>query len=110
MGMHWWENSIFHASWNNLMYNIHPNLAEQLDHPVREGIFSASSATGWWSLILFILIPFVWYKLKHGIKNLKFWLVTLFLLALGLAASLGLIEVKHGYGVEIGNVHIENHP
>lgn len=99
-GMHWWEDSIFHASWNQFIYNITPNLAETPNHPVAQGIFEASSAVGWWSLVIFILIPFVWYKLKHGIHIMKFWIIIFFFVTLGLSASAGLLEVKHGHGVE----------
>ncbi len=106
-GMHWWEDSIFHASWNSFIYNIAPNLAETPDHPTAEGIFEASSQVGWWSLIIFILIPLIWYKLKHGINNTKFWVIAIFLLTLGFFASAGAIEVEHGHGVEIENNHIE---
>lgn len=105
-GMHWWEDSIFHAGWNRFIYNIAPNLAELPDHPVTQGMFQASSQVGWWSLIIFILIPFIWYKLKHGVSSAKFWLITILLLALGLLASAGVVEVEHGHGVEIEN-HIE---
>ncbi len=100
-GMHWWEDSIFHASWNRSVYNIAPNLAEQPGHPVAEGVWEAPSWVGWWSLIIFMLIPFIWYKLRHGVKNKVFWIVSAFLILLGLSASAGLIEVEHGHGIEV---------
>lgn len=96
-GMHWWEDSIFHAGWNQFIYNIAPNLAEQPDHSVAEGVFEASSQVGWWSLIILTLIPFIWYKLKHGVKSAKFWIIVILLLTLGLLASAGIIEVEHGH-------------
>lgn len=105
-GMHWWEDSIFHAGWNRFMYNIAPNLAEQPDHPAAKGVFEASSAIGWWSLVIFTLIPFIWYNFRHGIQKAKFWIITLLLIALGLSASAGLIEVEHGHGIDVEN-HIE---
>lgn len=107
-GMHWWEDSIFHASWNQFIYNINPNLAEAPNHPVTKGVFEASSAIGWWSLIIFTLIPFVWYKFKHGIKTSKFLIIIILLLALGLFASAGMIEVEYGHGIEAGENHLEN--
>lgn len=109
VGMHWWEDSIFHAGWNGLMYNIAPNLAEQPDHPIREGFLIAPVSIGWWMLALFTLISVVWYKLKHGISAAKFWVITLALVALGLSVFAGLIEVEHGHGVEIEQNHAEKH-
>jgi len=107
LGMHWWEDSIFHAAWNQFMYNVHPNFAEQPGHPVREGIFEAGAAAGWWSLIIFILIPMVWYKISHGIKSAGFWIIGALLLVLGVLASSGLIEVERGHGEAEGN-HVES--
>jgi len=106
-GMHWWEDSIFHSSWNELVYSVAPNLAEQPNHPVAEGVFEASSQVGWWSLIIFILIPFIWYSLKRGVGNIKFWIITALLLTLGFLASAGVIETPHGHGVEVDN-HTES--
>lgn len=109
-GMHWWEDSIFHASWNRFIFNIAPNLAEAPGHPVAEGVFEASSAVGWWSLVIFILIPFVWYKVKHGVKSRFFWTVTVLLVILGLSASTGILEVEHGHGVEIEQQEVTERP
>lgn len=111
-GMRWWEDSIFHASWNQFIYSIAPNLAELSDHPVAQGVFSAfgenlpflgggaSFQIGWWSLIIFILIPFIWYKIKYGVNNIKFWIIAILLLVVGFFASAGVLEVEHGHGIE----------
>ena len=104
-GMHWWEDSIFHSSWNKFVYSVSPNLAERPDHPVAQGIFEASSAVGWWSFILFVLIPFIWYKLKFGVKNRLFWIAVILLFILGLTASAGILEVEHGHGIENGHAN-----
>lgn len=108
-GMHWWEDSIFHASWNRFIYDIAPNLAETPDHTVAQGVFEASSAVGWWSLVIFTLIPLIWYKITYGVKTASFWIITIALVILGLSASAGLIEAEHGHGIEIESKHIENH-
>ena len=105
-GMSWWENSIFHASWNKFIFGVAPNLAEAVNHPVAEGVLEGSFATGWWFLVLFIFIPFIWYKLRYGIRNIKFGIITLLLLVIGLAASFGLIETEHGHGVEVEDDHL----
>lgn len=108
VGMHWWEDSVFHAGWNRFIYNIAPNLAEQPDHPIREGFLIAPVPMGWWILVLFTLIPIVWYKLRYGIKTAGFWIITIALVVLGLSASAGLIEVEHGHGVDAEDNHRDN--
>lgn len=106
-GMHWWEDSIIHAGWNQVVLDIAPNLAEAPDHPVTEGVWSGPSWMGWWSLVLLTLIPIVWYKLKHGMNKVKFWLVTLILMLIGVSASVGWITVEHGHGEEESDHSIE---
>lgn len=106
LGMHWWENSIFHAGWNQFVINIAPALAEAPDHPVAQGLYEAPAAAGWWMLILLILIPLVWYKIKHGstsspqggVRTKVFVSIITILLALGIAASAGWTTVEHGHG------------
>jgi len=98
-GMHWWEDSIFHAGWNALAFAIDPALAEDPNHPVAEGIFVGSAGMGWWSLVVLILVPTIWYKLKRGMRTSVFWVITLILLLLGLSASTGAIIAEHGHGV-----------
>jgi len=99
-GMHWWEDSIFHAGWNSVMYTISPALAEAPNHPVAEGVFTAPSVVGWSGLVLFMLIPLVWYKVKCGMNRARFWLFAgILVLLLALSVS-GLIVVEHGHGVK----------
>jgi hypothetical protein len=96
--MHWWEDSIFHAGWNSVMYTISPALAEAPNHPVAEGVLKAPSVVGWSGLVLFMLVPLVWYRAKHGMNRVRFWLFT-GILALLLALSVsGVIVVEHGHG------------
>lgn len=104
-GMAWWEDSIFHASWNKFIFNIAPNLAEAINHPVAEGILEGSFATGWWFLIIFILIPLIWYKFRHGVANIKFWVIALLLVTLGITASTGIIKAEHSHGVNVEDNH-----
>lgn len=102
-GMHWWEDSIFHASWNAFVYNIAPNLAELPDHPVAEGVVQGPLWLGWWSLVIFSLIPLTWYRFKHGMKQKTFAVLAIILLALGVSASVGWITAEHPHGVDAGN-------
>lgn len=104
-GMHWWEDSVFHASWNQAVLNIAPNLAELPDHPVAAGVFEGPFWLGWWSLLILLLIPFIWYKAKHGMRRAAFWIITILLVVLGLLASTGVLEVEHGRGVEPQELH-----
>ncbi|GEM_PF-535371 len=110
-GMHWWEDSIFHASWNALVYNIAPNLAELPDHPVAKGVVQGPLWLGWWSLAIFSLVPLVWYKFKHGMRTRIFAVLAAILLALGISASAGWITAEDPHGVGIGHkdgVHEDN--
>ncbi len=99
-GMAWWENSIFHASWNKFILNLAPNLAEATGHPVAEGVIEGSFATGWWTLSLLIFIPFIWYVFKHGVKKIIFFIVTLVLLLLAFLASLGTLQAEYAHGID----------
>lgn len=99
-GMHWWEDSLFHASWNQAVMNVAPNLAEEPDHPVAEGVWEGPFWLGWWSLLLLMLIPLIWYRLKQGMRTGRFLLVSGILLALGISATAGWIEAEHGHGAE----------
>lgn len=104
-GMHWWEDSIFHASWNRLVYIISPNLAEAPNHPVAQGVFEVPSEIGWISLIAFIFIPFIWYALKKGVERSKSWTISIILGILLVMSFTGLIEVEHGHGTEASDRH-----
>lgn len=104
-GMHWWEDSVFHASWNQAVLNIAPNLAELPDHAVAAGVFEGPFWLGWWSLLILLLIPLIWYKVKHGVGRATFWIVTILLVGLGLFASVGVLEVEHGHGIKPQELH-----
>lgn len=96
-GMHWWEDSIFHESWNQLMMGIDPALAEKADHPIAEGAWEAPQWAGWWSLIGLTLIPLAWFKIKKGIKSSWFWGFVLMLLLVGILVSTGVLAAPHGH-------------
>ncbi len=71
-GMKWWETSVFHTAWNKFIFDIAPNLAELQNHSVAQGVFEGSPLMGWASLLLLILVPFVWYKKKkRAITEMK---------------------------------------
>ncbi|MFB6182128.1 MAG: cytochrome c biogenesis CcdA family protein, partial [Candidatus Magasanikbacteria bacterium] len=104
-GMHWWEDSVFHASWNNLMLNIDPALAEKPDHPVAQGIWKGPMWLGWWSLTVLILAPMVWYYFQEGMSKVKFWIITAVLILLSLGASSGILRVEHAHGTAVESRH-----
>ena len=99
LGMTWWENSIFHASWNKFIFNVAPNLAEAINHPVAEGVFEGSFATGWWTLVLLMFMPLVWYAIKRGVRKRTFIIVSFILASLLVSASVGSLEAEHAHGV-----------
>ncbi|MFB6212732.1 MAG: cytochrome c biogenesis CcdA family protein [Candidatus Magasanikbacteria bacterium] len=109
-GMHWWEDSVFHAGWNQLMMSIDPALAEKPDHPVAKGVWESPQWAGWWSLVLFTLIPLIWFKIKKGIKSTVFWILALLLISLGVLTSTGIITVKHGHGLSSEDSQNHAHP
>ena len=97
-GMHWWEDSIFHAGWNQFIINIAPALAEKTDHPVAVGAFEGPIWIGWWTWISIILISIIWHWLKQ--KKLTFTTIIFasVLILLGALSFAGIIETKHGHG------------
>lgn len=97
-GMHWWEDSVFHAGWNQMVLDVAPNLAEAPGHPVAEGVVEAPFYYGWWSLAILILIPYVWYSIKQRSFSRPFWFWLIVLLGLGVLAYLGRIQVEQGHG------------
>lgn len=66
-GMTWWEDSYFHFYWNEAVLAVAPNLAEAPDHDVVEGMVGESFWGGWLALLVFILAPILWYKLKKNV-------------------------------------------
>lgn len=104
-GMHWWEDSIFHAGWNQLMMNIAPALAEAPDHPVAEGVFEAPVWVGWWTWIGIILLTMFWSWIKKKRISKPGIVVSIVLIVLGLLSSIGVIEVEHGHELEPEHTH-----
>lgn len=106
-GMYWWEDSIFHAAQNKLVYDIAPQLAEQPDHPIAGGLFVAPFWAGWLTLIILIFIPIIYYRIKYGMSAKWFSVaVLILLLLLGLLVT-GNLQTEHAHGVAAENeVHI----
>ncbi len=67
-GMDWWEESIFHRVWNQILFNLSPYLAESPDHPVAKGAFKGPIWIGWLTWIVVILLSVVWYWAKFKKK------------------------------------------
>lgn len=99
LGMNWWEESIFHASWNQFLLDRLPTLAEVPDHPIVMGIFQGTFAQGWLALFFFTAIPVLWYHLRYGIRT-RTWTVILVIYAVLFTMHFtGTLEVEHGHGV-----------
>lgn len=97
-GMHWWEDSIFHASWNQFVMNVAPALAEAPNHPVAQGAFDGPTWIGWWTWIGIVLLSVVWNWLKKKKISAASTIISLLLIVLGFLSSIGIIEVEHGHG------------
>ena len=104
-GMPWWEDSIFHASWNQFVLNIAPALAETPDHPIAAGAFKGPTWIGWWTWIGIILFSISWHWLKQERLSIASVVVSFLLVILGLLSLGGVIETKHGHGVESDHPH-----
>ena len=107
-GMHWWEDSIFHASWNQFVLNIAPALAEAPDHPVAVGAFDGPTWIGWWTWISVVLVSVLWHWFKQKRLTFASAFFAALLLLLGVLSSAGIIEVKHGHGVLQDNAQTEH--
>ncbi len=113
-GMQWWEDSIFHASWNKFMFSIAPALAETPGHTIAAGAFSGPIWIGWWTLIGIILISIFWHWFKQKRITISSVVVAFLLVMLGFLSSVGVIEAELGHGVESDHPHpsggeAENH-
>lgn len=105
LGMQWWEESVFHAGWNQLMLSIAPALAEAPDHPVAEGVFKGATWLGWWTWIGIILLTIFWNWIKTKRISKPGMIVSIFLVVLGVLSSVGTIEVEHGHELETEHTH-----
>lgn len=104
-GMHWWEDSIFHASWNQFVLNIAPALAETPNHPIAAGAFKGPIWIGWWTWIGIILLSIVWNWLKKKQISATSVVISLLLIVLGFLSSAGIIKAPHGHGLESDHGH-----
>lgn len=66
MGMDWWEDGPLHVIWNNLIYQISPNLAELEGHDVLvpRGFIDAPLWAGWAFFLGLVVLSVVWYKIR----------------------------------------------
>lgn len=98
-GMPWWEDSIFHASWNNFIYNIAPQIAEEPNHPVAQGFFVSPFWAGW-SLFLGLVGFSVLRAIAKKLVSMRKALIALVVLAgLIILAVSGVIKAEHKHGV-----------
>ena len=100
-GMHWWEDSIFHASWNQFVVNIAPALAETPNHPIAQGAFDGPIWIGWWTGIGIILVVIVWDWIKRKKISIASVAVSVALIVLGILSSVGALEAQHSHGVDL---------
>lgn len=98
-GMNWWENSLFHQSWNQFILDRWPAIAEKPDHPIASGMISGSFAQGWLSLFVLTVIPMFWYHKRYRLSQ-KAWTIVLMLTAILFTMYFtGALEVEHGHGI-----------
>lgn len=111
-GMKWWENSLFHQSWNQFILDRWPAIAEKPDHPIASGMIAGSFAHGWLSLFVLTAIPMLWYQMRYRLSQ-KTWTVVLVIAAIVFTMYFtGTLEVEHGHGVlreDEGTGHTEEH-
>lgn len=104
-GMPWWEDSIFHASWNAFVYNIAPQLAETPGHPIAEGFFVGPFWAGWVLFLGLIILSLLWATAKNMISSIKTSVIIGLLLIVVVLAVTGLIRAEHAHGVD--DIHQE---
>ncbi len=104
-GMHWWEDSIFHASWNQFVMYIAPALAEMQNHPVAHGAFSGPTWTGWWTGIGIILVTIIWGWIKKKKMSIASIIISLVLIVLGILSSTGVLNAKDNHPVQQIHIH-----
>ena len=101
-GMPWWEDSVFHASWNALVYNIAPQLAEAPDHPVAQGFFVGPFWAGWALFLGFIIFSLFFAAGKKIISYTRLFIISALLLVLVVLAATGVIKAEHKHGIDDG--------
>lgn len=99
-GMPWWENSIFHANWNGLVYNVAPALAEAPNHPIAQGFFVGSFWAGWALFLGIIMLALLYSAVKRIVNYKKALVVSGLLLILLTMAIIGTIEAEHKHGID----------
>ncbi len=69
-GMGWWEGSIFHEGWNEVVRSIAPNLAEEEGHKIREGFVETGN-----NIIIPWVFMFFTFISPILVRRLKGWKV-----------------------------------
>ena len=106
-GMKWWEDSIFHANWNQFVMSIAPALAETPSHPVTQGAFDGPIWIGWWTGISIILIAIAWNWFRNKKISITSIIVSVVLVILGVLSIAGMLETKHSHGVNSADNSLE---
>lgn len=99
-GMPWWEGSVFHASWNQLVYIIAPQLAEAPSHPVTKGLFVVPFWAGWVLFPGLVGVPVVWATIKKLLSKTKAVLIVSIILVFMLLAATETIKAEYEHGVD----------
>jgi cytochrome c-type biogenesis protein len=97
-GMPWWEDSVFHSSWNRVIFKLAPPLAETPGHPVAQGLFTGPFWAGWVLFIGLVDGAVVWAARKRLVSVRRALVLLAFLTLLILAVFGGLIEVEDEHG------------
>jgi len=70
-GMYWWETSVVHTGWNDMVNDIAPRLAESKYAGMTFGINADPSviekywpAAPWYFMLVFLFIPWLWARCK----------------------------------------------
>lgn len=99
-GMNWWEDSIFHSSWNDVVMQISPALAESETHPVAKGVFEAPFWAGWLFLSFISIGVLFWAGLKKKVQAKTVTLLSIVFAVLSFLAITETIAAPHARGVD----------
>ena len=97
-GMHWWEDSVFHSTWNQMILNIAPALAEAPDHAVAAGLIESSLELGWLTFLGLFFLPILYYYWKFRKNKKHLMIIALIFLLLILATLMGFLTAIESHG------------